>query len=162
MKMSKDSSIILILHPTISNLLPHSYCYLLISYGECKIKGIISAHAKNSFFLSLLSYLTLDTMSKHPTYSIHSTFSESVHLENFRLLPFTSSSKVQIELLSCFKFNFTSSSTLKIHSILAPIDIMGRFILATMCSGSQCLQVKNILLVDSLLSQHSHMKFNFH
>ena len=152
MKMSKDLSIIFILHPTISNDLSSCYYFhSLTTYGESNAVGVIPMRRENNFFHSSLFNLILDATPKNPTHFIYLTSSECSFKENFRLR-FTSFSKVQMQLLSCIKFNFTSLFTFKIHPILIPSEIAGRFILATICADSQFHQVKNILLVDSLLS----------
>ena len=151
-KMRKDLSIILIFYPAISNdLSSHLHFCLLIFYREHKIKEISSAHAEYNFFLSSLFNLTLDAASEDSTHSTYPTLPERVHLENFRLLSFTSFSKVQMQLLSCIRFNFTLPSSFEYHPILASSSIVGRLLTATAFADSQCYQVKNNSLVDCLI-----------
>ena len=103
---------------------------------------------------------TLASRSKCLTYHVYFTASEKVLLKNFRLPSFTLPSKVQIQLLSCVKSNFASSSTFKHHTILFS-SIMERFFTTTTFKDSQCHQDKNILPVDYLILQDSYLKSSF-
>ena len=70
-------------------------------------------------------------------------------------------SKVQTQLLSSIKFNFTSLSTLKFHPILDPLNIVGRFLTLFVHKDSQCFHASSILLANHANFKNSCAKFSF-
>ena len=70
-------------------------------------------------------------------------------------------SKVQTQLLSSIKFNFTSLSTLKFHPILDPLNIVGRFLTLFVHKDSQCFHALSILLANHANFKNSCAKFSF-
>ena len=107
---------------------------------------------ENNLLLPVIFITTLASKSKVFAHYIYFIISEKVLLENFRLPSFTLPSKVQMQLLSCIKSNFTSLSTFKYCAILPFLNIAERFFAMTTFEDSQCHQDNNNLLVDYLFS----------